>query len=771
MPATATMPNSAPTTAPAGIPLGDRVGKPVVRVDGWAKVTGHATYAVEAPVSGVVHAVAIGSTIAKGTVRHVDTAAAERSPGVVAVYTADTLPKVNAPDPASMPGESRPPLADGDVHYAGQIVAVVVAATLDGARAAASLVKVDYAEQPPVLATHDPAAKASQPKEHSGQPLQTHRGDVEAALATPGLTVVRQTYTTPTHTHNPIEMSGTVASWDNGRLTVWDATQGVANTRDALARAMGVDAKDVRVLCPFVGGGFGGKGSTWPHTLLAAAVARAVGRPVKLALTRHQMFTNSGHRPPTEQAMVAAATADGKLVALAHDTTVAGSALNTFIESCGTGTSRLLYAVPNLRVTHTSKAVNVAPPTFMRAPGESPGSFALECALDELAVALKMDPVQLRLANYAERHPDTNQPWSSKHLGDCYRLGVERFGWADRDPAPRSTRSKDGRLVGYGMATAGYPALRFPATARIRLVADAGGLRAIGASATQDLGTGAYTVFTQMVADLTGLPLERTKFELGDSDLPKASVSGGSSTTASVGQAIADASLTLRENLIRLAGETFKGLRPQQVRLLGETLRADDGRTASVPALIATAGRAYVEGLSAQFGIDKQAQVGNQGGSGGEDYSANQRKFAFHSFGAHFVEVSIDPQLPRVQVERVVSVIDVGKIVNPRTSRSQVLGGVIMGLGMALMEETAYDPRTGRPVTNNLAEYQVCTEADVRAIDVQFVEVPDYRFNVVGCRGVGEIGITGVAAAVANAVYHATGKRVRDLPITPDKLL
>ena len=765
------MPTSQPTTAP-GTATAAPVGKPYARVDGWAKVTGHATYAAEAPVAGVAHAVAIGSTIAAGRVRSIDAAAAERSPGVLAVLTPANMPRLSNPKGASA-GEGRTPLADTGVHYAGQFVAAVVAGTLDQARAAAALVRVEYDARPAVLRADDPAAVTVRPADSFGQPLQVHRGDVDAAVAAAGLTVVRQTYTVPTHTHNPMEPSAAVAAWDGSRLTVWDATQGVVNSRDYLAGAFGLQPADVRVLCPFVGGGFGCKGSAWPHTVLAAAAAKVVGRPVELVLTRGQMFANVGHRPPLSQAMVLAAGGDGKLVGVSHDTVVAGSGLSPFVESCGTGTSRVLYAVPNLRVTHAVKQVDVSPPTFMRAPGESPGMFALESAMDELAERLHMDPVALRLANYAERDPDSGQPWSSKRLGDCYRLGAERSGWYDRNPAPASTRSADGKLlVGSGMATATYPALRFPATARIRLYADGGGaVRAIGASATQDLGTGAYTVFTQMTAALTGLPIDRVKFELGDSDLPAASVSGGSSSTASVGQALADASLVLRATLLKLAGDGLAGLRPDQVRLDGDRLIGDDGRSVPVGPLIAKAGRAYVQGVSAPLGIDNQRAVGNPGGGGGEDYNANRRKFAFQSFGAHFVEVAIDPQLPRVRVTRVVSVMDVGRVVNPRLARSQILGGVVMGLGMALMEETAYDARTGRPVTDSLADYPVCTHADVGDIDVTFVDEPDRHFNAVGCRGAGEIGITGVAAAVANAVHHATGRRVRDLPITPDKLV
>jgi xanthine dehydrogenase YagR molybdenum-binding subunit len=442
------------------------------------------------------------------------------------------------------------------------------------------------------------------------------------------------------------------------------------------------------------------------------------------------------------------------------------------------GTSFVVYKTPNLKITHAVRKVNIASPTFMRAPGETPGSFALESAMDELAYQLGMDPVQLRLANYAEKHPQTGQPWSSKQLRQCYEIGVQKFNWATRDPKPGSMRAPDGGLMGWGMATAAYPAMTFPGTARIRLMRDGrDGVVATGAAATQDLGTGTWTIGMQITASQVGLPIDKVRFELGDSNFPASGVSGGSSTAASITKALSGAAMALRAELLRIAGtdpsSPLAGLKPNQVVLQGTKLVAasDSSRSVNTNGLILKSGRPYLEGVSAQPGKDRPPKTKSQGESGSEDYEANQKTYAFHSFGAHFVQVVIDDPVPLVRVNRVVSVMDIGQVINPKTAASQVIGGVTMGIGAALMEETLYDPATGRPMTNNLADYAVPVNPDIHTIEAYFIEVPDTHFNVLGCRGVGEIGITGVAAAVANAVYHATGRRVRELPITPDKLL
>ena len=714
------------------------VGEPRDRVDGRAKVTGRATYAAEAPVRGAVHAVLVQSTVARGEITAIDASAAEKSPGVLAVITPKNRPKLDD-DKIKLHAESRLPLGDLKIHYAGQHIAVVVADTLERARHAAKLIKFTYAAQPFLLNHDDPAAKTEWPKDNNGRPLQFKKGDVDKALAAPGVVTVKHTYSTPIETHNPIEMSATVAYWEGEKLTVWDATQAVVNRRLALAAVFDLKPENVRVICPFVGGAFGCKGDQWPHTVIAALTAKVVGRPVKLMLTRAQMFTSCGHRPATEQEITLGATADGRLVAVRHDSKISDSAVGKHTEPCGAGSSAIMYATPNLAFTHRLSRVNIASATFMRAPGENPGTFALESAMDELAIALKIDPLALRLANAPDRAPNSGLPFSTVNVKECYRLGAEKFGWAKRNPKPGETRAPDGARVGWGMATAVYPAFRFPNQARIRLMVDRdGGVRAVGACATQDLGTGAYTVCTQMTAMLVDLPFERVKFELGDTDLPPGGVSGGSATTAGVGQALSEAAAKLAEGLLKLAqsdtASPLAGLKPAQVTFKAGRLvaLADPARGFDLAALLKSVpsyveGRTFVEGLSVANPL------------GADNLPAKQKLYAFQSFGAHFVEVQIDPHLPVVRVTRVVSVMDVGRIINPKTARSQVEGGVIMGIGQALFEETHYDPTTGRPVNDNLADYVVCVNPDVHSIETHFVGEPDLLFNAVGCRGVGEI--------------------------------
>ncbi|HEY4247949.1 MAG TPA: xanthine dehydrogenase family protein molybdopterin-binding subunit [Lacunisphaera sp.] len=741
------------------------VGQPRDRVDGRAKVMGRATYAADAPVRNAVHAVIVQSTISRGRIESMDASAVEKSPGVIAVLTPNNMPKLEKASPDAQ-AETRTPLSDLEVLYAGQHIAVVVADTLEHAQHAATFLKVDYAAKPPVLDLNDPAAKIERPaKDPLGQKLQLEKGDVAAALAGAGVIVVKETYSTPVETHNPMEMSATVAYWEGKKLTVWDATQAVVSRRKSLASLFGLKPEDVRVLCPFVGGAFGCKGDQWPHTVLAAAAAQVVGRPVKLMLTRPEMFTSCGHRPVTEQTLTLGATKDGRLVAIKHETKIEDSDVGKHIEPCGVGSSAVMYATPNLALTHQLSRVNIASTTFMRAPGENPGTFALESAMDELAIALKIDPVQLRLVNYTDKAPHNDLPFSTSNVKECYRLGAEKFGWHLRNPEPRSMTGPRGERVGWGMATATYPGHRFPNQARIRVFVDRdGGLSAIGASATQDLGTGAYTVCTQMTAMLVGLPFERVKFELGDTNLPPGGVSGGSATTAGVGQALSEAAGKLREAALEIAqgkiDSPLAGLKPTEVVLRDAHLASIENPAQAVALTeLMTVGEKYLEGMN------------EANPASADNFPAKRKAHTFQSFGAHFVEVYVDPDLPIVRVNRVVSVMDVGRVVNPKTAGSQVQGGVIMGIGQALFEETHYDRNTGRVVNDNLADYVVCVNPDVHSIETHFVGEPDLLFNAIGCRGVGEIGITGINAAIANAVHHATGVRVRDLPITAAKLL
>ncbi|HTQ81152.1 MAG TPA: xanthine dehydrogenase family protein molybdopterin-binding subunit [Thermoanaerobaculia bacterium] len=739
------------------------VGKPVERVDGRRKITGTATYAAERKHGRMAYAFLVQSTIAKGRIAAIDSAAARKAPGVLAVLSHENGPKLKTagsgpkaqPTQAGKLGEDRLPFSDDVVHYAGQHVALVVANSPEQARHAASLIQVRYREEPAVLTIEGAEAAAYSPKASFGRPLQHERGDVQAALAAPGVIKVEATYRTPVETNNPMEPSATVAVWEGDRLTVSDATQAVVGTRAVLAQSFGIPKENVRVLCPFTGGGFGCKGFQWGHTLLAAMAAKVTGRPVQLNLTRQQMFTSVGHRPPTIQTLSLAARPDGTLTALRHETLQATSTTTEFIEACGMTTSKMLYACDNVAIPHRLVRVNVGPPTPMRAPGDCPGSFALESAMDELAYALRLDPIELRLKNHADKDLGEKKPWSSKHLKECYQRGAETFGWHRRDPQPGAMKDR-GLLVGWGMATALYPGNRRPASALIRLTPDG---RALVQVATQDLGTGSYTVFTQVAADALGLPVERVTFELGDTDFPEAGVSGGSTTAASVSEAVIGAAAALKTKLVSLAAadpeSPLAGLRPEGVTMAGGQLAAVDnpGRGLSYSDILK---RSRLPKLEAQAEVKPEDR---------------NKAYSIHSWGAQFCEVRIDPLLPRVQVTRWVSVIDVGRVLNRRLAESQVMGGVTMGIGMALFEHTVYDPRTGLPVNANFADYPIPVNADVPVVEVDFIDAPDPVINTLGCRGVGEIGITGVAAAIANAVYHATGKRVRELPITPDKLM
>jgi xanthine dehydrogenase YagR molybdenum-binding subunit len=737
------------------------LGRPIDRVDGRLKVLGQARYAAEFTPEASLYAFALRSTISHGRIVSIDTGAAANTPGVRHVLT--HLNSLKFPEPAGQQkegggirNEERMPLSDDRISYGGQYVALVVAESPESARHAASLIEVHYQEEPFALDATQAQATAKKPDQNNGEPVQIQKGAVAAALANPAFVTLEETYETPTLTHNPMEPSATVAEWDaQGRLTLHDATQYVKGVQDVLAQAFSIEKTMVRVICPFVGGAFGCKGAVWPHVILTAMAAKIAGRPVKFPITRQDMFMGIGHRTPTRQTMALAATRDGKLQAIRHQTETLTSPVGAFVESCGARSTGVLYASPSIQTEETVFTVNISTPTFMRAPGECPGTFAVESAMDELAVKLNIDPVELRLRNYSEAHPVTEKPWSTKHLREAYLVGAEKFGWAGRSAKPRSM-VRNGLLVGWGMATATYPGYKMMATVRVRL--DAAG-RALVQCATHDLGTGAYTVFTQISAEALGLPVEQVKFELGDSDLPFGPVAGGSNSTATVGAAIYEAAKSLHLALAKLASADTRsplhGADPEQVHLSGEGRLSMDGdatKTDTLASIVQRSGQPFVEGV------------------GGTKPPEEKGPLAFQSFGTHFCEVLIDPAAPRVRVARVVSVMDCGRVLNPKTARSQIMGGVVMGIGMALTEETVYDPVTGLPIVRNLADYHVPVNADIPDLEVHFVGEPDLAFNPMGARGMGEIGITGTAAAVANAVYHATGKRVRDLPITLDKL-
>ena len=730
------------------------LGTPLDRVDGRLKVTGAARYAAEIPVANVAHAVIVTSTIAKGRVKSIDTAAALRVAGVLTVLTPFNAPKVSVPTrdggqgaaagttgsgaqaaggangaqgPAARGGAMRVPtvLQSPEVHYNGQPIAVVVATSFEAAMEAARVVQdaVRYADDRPVLDIKTAPRNAPESVHPLGGERSVKRGDVAAGLRDAAVRV-EHTYTTPLENHNAMEVHNTVAEWNGDKLTLYQSTQGIFSVRNTVAKAFGLQPTDVKVVSYFTGGGFGSKGGAWSHEILAAMAARVVGRPVKLMLTRRQMFGPVGGRPLTIQDVSLGAMRDGTLTAIRHASTSNTSTLEDWVEPA-TSQTRMLYACPNVETQYDLVRLNVGSPTFMRAPGESTGTFALESALDELAYALDMDPIELRLKNYADRDPETGKPWSSKSLRECYAVGAERFGWSKRTAKPMSMR--DGQwLVGYGMATATYPARRSAAGATARMLADG---TVVVRAGTQEIGCGTYTSMSQIAADVLGLPVERIRFELGVTDMPENPGSTGSVTAASTGSAVFDVATALRKRLEDMSTNA-------------------DGWTDAVR-------RA---GAAVEVTVESKAP-------------ADAQQYASHSFGAVFTEVRVDPELGLIRVPRVVTAHGVGTILNEKTARSQIIGGVVWGIGQALLEETHVDQRNGRYVNAEFAEYLVPVNADVGSIEVHFVDEHDTHVSPMGAKGVGEIGITGVAASIANAVYHATGKRMRDLPLRIDRVL
>jgi len=734
------------------------VGDPMDRVDGRLKVTGGAKYAGEFTATTLAQAVLLQSTIAKGKITRMDTADALRAPGVIAVITNDNKPNMKAP---AMAGETIP-LLSPDILYSGQSIAVVVAETLEQAEAGAQLVHVEYSTETPDIDMEKNLDKAFAKKGRGN----SKRGDFAAGLAA-AATKVDEVYRTPAEHHNPMEPHATVAIWNGDKLTVYDATQGVSGSAHSLAEQFMLDPKDVRTIDPFVGGGFGCKGQPWPHAALTAMAAKVVGRPVRLALTRRQMFTSNGHRPETRQAMTLGTDRDGKLVALQHSAHCHTSQHDDFVEPSGLPTS-LLYSCPNVNVEQKLVRLNVGAPTYMRAPGESSGSFGQETAMDELAIALNMDPIELRLRNYAEKDESSGRPWSSKSLKECYQKGAEAFGWARRNPAVGSMR--DGRfLVGYGMATATYPANFRQTSARARMFPDGTVLVQCG---TQDLGTGTYTILTQIASQALGVPPHKIRVEIGDSSLPMAPGSGGSVSATSSGSAVKLACESLRDKLLALASADpsshLAGTAPTAVVARdGQLFSQQDGNQGvSYREIMSKYGGAMVEAeATAKPGPERGQQQGQQGGQPAAQAHTMQ------AFGAQFCEVHIDPDLRTIKVARCVGAFALGKVLNAKTLTSQLQGGIVWGIGMGLLEESVPDPIYARYLNSNLAEYHVPVNKDVPPIEIILVAEEDHLVSPLGAKGAGEIGITGVAAALGNAVYHATGKRVRDLPITLDKIL
>ncbi len=729
------------------------IGQPISRIDGERKVTGTAPYGTEHAIENVAYGVPVTSTVGSGRVTRIDTSVAEKMPGWLGIIHHGNVEPMYRPaqgfEQMIRAGETRPPFEDDNVYYYGQYIALVIAETFEEANAAASKVRVEYDNSKPLV----PLASSTPEKNPA---LQYSRGDAESAFAQAPVKV-DQTYINPVVTHNPMEMHATIAVWNEAKdkLTLYATTQGVVNYHNTLCQMLDMPLESIHVISPFVGAGYGSKLFPWPQSLMAAAGARHVGRPVKVTVPRSLMFTTVGHRPTAQQRVRLSATSDGKLTSTVHQVLQETSMVDDYVDRIVEPTP-FLYSCPNVSTIQHLVRLNYGTPTPMRGPGTTTGLFALESAMDELAVALNMDPLELRLKNYAEHDEGSNRSWSSKHLRECYEQGAQRFGWSKRNPNVGSMRNGD-KILGWGMGTATWPGSRSRADVRVRLLIDG---TARVSCACQDIGTGTYTIFAQIVADQAGIPMDKIQVILGDSDLPPGPTSGGSAATATVLPAISKAAIQARDTLFAVATKTDKS--PFQ--------------NADVKSLKLSEGRIYTQDKSPSSGVPFQEilalrRLSSVDATARTELPEEAKKYSIHSFGAHFCEIEFDPGIARLRVTRWVTVMDGGRIINTKTGRSQILGGVVMGIGMGLFEETVYDVRNGHPINSNFADYMVPTNKDIPDIDVILLDYPDTVLNEYGARGIGEIGLTGVASALASATYHATGVRVRKVPIRIEDLL
>ena len=735
---------------------GSSVGQPLTRRDGFLKVTGGARYAADNHPEGLLHASLAVASVARGRVTHLDVAAAKAHPGVVEVMTPDNVPTLaTSPDEKSNPFAFRiDVLQSSDVRYAHQPIAVVIAETLEAATEGVALLAPRYEEQPSAIGLD--AGEPFVPEAiGAGEPASGGTGDVGARLAE-ATQRIEATYETAPQYHNAMEPHAIVARWDCGKLILDTPSQALSMAQGRLAELFGLKPTDILIRSPFLGGGFGSKAIMTGPQVLGILAAKLTDRPVKLVLRREQMFGPVGHRAATRQTLRLGTEADGSLLAIDHSTRAITSSHDYFYEPAGT-VARHLYASKAIATSHEGVRANVGTPVFMRAPGEATGSVVLESAMDEMAENLGMDPLAFRLKNYAEIEPISDKPFSSKALRQCYAQGAERFGWAGRSLAPRQTRDADGLLVGWGMGTATFPAHIFQAEAEAELLADGTGKMEIGA---HDMGQGAWTSIAQISADALGIPYAKLTFDMGVSTLPNGGMAGGSAGTATAGSAVQAAGndvirqlgeLATKDERSPLFGAGNAGVFAREGRLF----RLDDeSRSEPLEAIMARAGRTSIKGK----------------GKAAPD-QAMQKTYAMHAHGAVFAEVKVDPDLGQMRVTRLVGAFAAGRIVNPRMVTSQYYGGMIWGLSFALHEHALFDPRSGRPMNANLGEYHVPVNADCPSIEAILVEEHDPYVNALGIKGVGEIGITGTAGAIANAVWHATGFRVREIPITLDKLL
>jgi xanthine dehydrogenase YagR molybdenum-binding subunit len=729
------------------------IGAATPRIDGPLKTTGTANYAADFHFEHLAHAVPVVSSIASGHIRMLDTFAAEKMPGVLLVLHHGNIGPLfrTAPgDDNATNSEVRSAFEDEIIRHWGQHIAVVIAETLEQATAAAAAVRAEYDPQPASL-------RASLDDYSGKRKSVSERGESEDAFGDAPVKI-DATYMTPIEMHNPIELHTSVAVWDGGHVTLYETSQGVVNHRVVMAQVLGLPVENVRVVTRFLGSGFGGKLFPWPHTAMAAVAARKLDRPVKLSITRRMMFSSVGYRPRTEQRIKLGATKEGKLLALRHEYLNVTSQLDDFDEGCGEATP-YLYSVANLEVTSGLVRRHLGAPMYMRGPGAVPGLFALEAAMNELADELKMDPLKLRTLNDAAKDEDKNLPFSSRHFRECFEVGAKKFGWEKRTPGVGSMR-RDGKVLGWGLAGASWVALSLPCTATVEFQSDG---RVSARCGTQDIGTGTYTIFAQVLHEKTGVPLDRIDVILGDSALPDGPMSGGSMVTGSVLNAISAGATNATKRLIGLASGTasspFHGVDAPTLELTEGRIHKKDQAAGDGTPFADILHMAQLNGLSAE----------GKSQPSWEDPKA--KGVSLHSYGAQFVEVEWDPEIAHLRVSRVVTVIDAGRIINPKAAANQVSGAIVMGIGMGMFEETVHDLRTGQPINGSMADYLMATCADAPDIDVTFLNYPDPAMGEYGARGVGEIGLAGVAPAITAAVYHATGVRVRQLPVRIEHLL
>lgn len=701
------------------------VGEGFDRIDGLLKVTGAARYATDYPIQNLAYGVLLKSEIAAGKISEIDIAAAEKSPGVIAVIIHKNAPKLN--ERGGIRGGAF--LQSPDVDYRGQNIGIVVAETFEQARAAMRLIEVSY-EAAEGKVDFEKLAGTAIPSRNPGS-ADAVRGDVEAAFRS-AEHKIEAVYETPIEHHQPMEPHATIAVWEGESVTLYNPSQVINGAQSAVASTLGIKPEQVRIVSPHIGGGFGSKGGQWSNIVLTAVAAKMVKRPVKLALTRQQMFNSVGLRQRNRQKMRVSATKDGKLTAIAHETVTHTAIRDEYIEGCG-DCSKIMYDTPNSLITYRHVPMNLIIPTFTRGPGKAPGSFALESAIDELAYKLKMDPVEFRLKNEPEKDPSNGKPWSSRKVVECLKQGAEIFGWDKRKMEPRQVR-QGSYLVGYGVGLGTYPARQRDTSANIKLTRNGNDVRAMVELAASDLGTGSHTIIAQTAADALGLEVPKVVVKIGDSSLPPAAGSVGSVGAASFANAVNDGCEKITDELIAKSGKQFFARPTAAQMMVSENLTEFQTRVDAKP-------------------------------------PTNVNDYSVHSFNANFAEVWVNEQTGMVRVPRFVAVTGAGNILNPKTARSQIIGGVIWGIGMALTEESIVEPRYGNFITRSFADYHIPANLDIGEIETVFVNEDDKIVNKMGVKGIGEVGIVGVAGAVANAIFNATGKRVRTLPITPDKLI